>query len=192
MSDLTARRFRGTVPDFFDSVTTLSEMRSSAWPLPSRARWRRAHAAESRLPRLVRRRRWLCLKRQRLGQGRVPCISLRCTDTARALPPDMRLRRLGWSLGSKRSRRKPQSHDHGNDSVSNSVSTARGEAALPGQEWRFRIRKSGGPEGIRTPDLLNAMHTVDRPPASTRVVFEFKPDSDYRRSVHQSPPESTR
>src|ERR1700694_4381851 len=27
----------------------------------------------------------------------------------------MGLRRLGWSLGSKRSRSKPQSHDHGND-----------------------------------------------------------------------------
>lgn len=34
---------------------------------------------------------------------------------ARALPPDMGLRRLGWSHGSKRSRSKPQSHDHGND-----------------------------------------------------------------------------
>src|SRR5450759_2410177 len=54
---------------------------------------------------------------QILGSGVywMPWISLRCTDTARALPPDMGLRRLGWSLGSKRSRSKPQSHDHGND-----------------------------------------------------------------------------
>ena len=49
----------------------------------------------------------------------------------------------------------------------------------------------GGPEGIRTPDLLNAMHKVCGPPESTRVVFEFKPDSDYRRLVHQSPGKSS-
>jgi hypothetical protein len=36
------------------------------------------------------------------------------------------------------------------------------------------LEKFGGPEGIRTPDLLNAMHKVDRPPESTRVVFEFR------------------
>jgi hypothetical protein len=49
----------------------------------------------------------------------------------------------------------------------------------------------GGPDGIRTLDLLNAMLTVDRPLESTRVVFEFKPDSDNRRFVRQSPRKST-
>ena len=50
----------------------------------------------------------------------------------------------------------------------------------------FRIQEFGGPEGIRTPDLLNAMPGADGPPESTNVVFELKPDSDYRRSVHRS------
>jgi len=53
-------------------------------------------------------------------------------------------------------------------------------------------RLARGPEGIRTPDLLNAMLTVDGPPGSTGVVFEFRRDSKYRRLVRQSPPKSTR
>ena len=55
----------------------------------------------------------------------------------------------------------------------------------------FELELIGGPEGIRTPDLLNAMPSVTRPPRSTRVVFEFKPDSDYRRFVRQSPRKSS-
>jgi hypothetical protein len=51
-----------------------------------------------------------------------------------------------------------------------------------------RVQKFGGPEGIRTPDLLNAMPTVDRPPESTRVVVEFKSALCPTRSVHQGPP----
>ena len=51
--------------------------------------------------------------------------------------------------------------------------------------------KFGGPEGIRTPDLLNAVPGDDGPAESTRVVFEFKPDSDYKRFVRQSPPKSS-
>jgi hypothetical protein len=78
----------------------------------------------------------------------VPCISLRCTDTARALPPDMRLRRLGWSLGSKRSRRKPQSHDHGNDSVSNSVSTAARKRRCQGRNGDFEYGNLVDPRGF--------------------------------------------
>ena len=34
--------------------------------------------------------------------------------------------------------------------------------------------KFGGPEGIRTPDLLNAIQRVGGPPESSRVVFEFR------------------
>jgi len=49
----------------------------------------------------------------------------------------------------------------------------------------------GGPEGIRTPELLNAMHAVDRAPESARVVFGFKPSCSDGRSVRQSPPESS-
>ena len=48
--------------------------------------------------------------------------------------------------------------------------------------------KFGGPEGIRTPDLLNAMPSVEGPRESSGVVFEFKAT----RGQCVSPPESTK
>src|ERR1700687_4590628 len=75
----------------------------------------------------------------------MPWISLRCTDTARALPPDMGLRRLVWSLGSKGSRSKPQSHDHGNDTEhagchenQDAEGVDDGRAAVSGEQIRVR------------------------------------------------------
>ena len=35
----------------------------------------------------------------------------------------------------------------------------------------------GGPGGIRTPDLLNAMPAPDRPRECARIVLVFNPDS---------------
>ena len=52
------------------------------------------------------------------------------------------------------------------------------------------IQKYGGPEGIRTPDLLNAMQRVYRPPESARVVSSSgQPSPVLGKStrVHKSP-----
>jgi hypothetical protein len=59
------------------------------------------------------------------------------------------------------------------------VDLVRAEGLLPPHtpsKEAILISKNGGPEGSRTPDLLNAIQTVDRPPESTRVVFEFRTD----------------
>jgi hypothetical protein len=47
-------------------------------------------------------------------------------------------------------------------------------------------KRIGGPGGSRTPDLLNAMPSLDRPRESARVVFVFKADSGTGRMVRQS------
>ena len=58
------------------------------------------------------------------------------------------------------------------DWVSNRVSTgyARTDREPEGTIFEYKIWWT---EGIRTPDLLNAIPTVDRPLESTRVAFEF-------------------
>jgi hypothetical protein len=47
----------------------------------------------------------------------------------------------------------------------------------------------GGPGGIRTPDLLNAMPEPGRPPGYARFVLVFTSDDGDGRLVHQGSPE---
>jgi hypothetical protein len=60
----------------------------------------------------------------------------------------------------------------------------------PSDRGPKRIQNFGGPEGIRTPDLLNAMPSVAGPPEPTKVFFEFNLTAitvDASTRVHRSP-----
>jgi hypothetical protein len=41
-------------------------------------------------------------------------------------------------------------------------------------QGEFLLWELSGPEGIRTPDLLNALQRVDRPPESTKSRFRVQ------------------
>jgi hypothetical protein len=62
-----------------------------------------------------------------------------------------------------------------------------GNVIVPMAELNSKI---GGPGGSRTPDLLNAMPSFDRPREFAMVVFVFKPDNLIVRIVRESPPRS--
>jgi len=80
--------------------------------------------------------------------------------------------------------------DRRQDNVSNSVSNSAAGSLADQAQADSVFKKFGGPEGIRTPDLLTARHRDDRPPESTGAFSSSIPTFpvvDWSTIVRRSP-----